>query len=381
MFLGYGNAGQKGLPVQLFDHMEKVFGKDNEIIGEVRHAMWTKVSQVRNAAGEVDPMKSAKAISDYADSTLAKRMNTEPELDAMRRHAAGLRSLQTLLEPSALAVKEAKAAYPGQVREINAAEKARLKEADAAYQGRSEEAQAGYQAMFGGEGVGGAQAAVVRKMADGTATPQEMAGIVFNTLSGNPGNTERAIKAIENVAGKDSDTMAAIRQGVWQRLTTNAEGKDQPGAQKLSQGISDFLNGNGRGIAEKLYSADELALMRRYAAAVKMTVIPPLARTNSDTAPAAASLLRHYGGAINGLIGGAINKVTLGMGGAVYDTLVKSNLKRRADAREAGKATQAFTGGAPTYVPPPPPVTDKTAVTTGLGVGRAIEPMFSEDRR
>ena len=39
--------------------------------------------------------------------------------------------------------------------------------------------------------------------------------------------------------------MAAVRQGVWQKLTQAAAGKDQPGAQKAMQAINEFLNGSG----------------------------------------------------------------------------------------------------------------------------------------
>src|SRR5262249_3735586 len=140
-----------------------------------------------------------------------------------------------------------------------------------------------YQDAFGGEGQTGAPAQVFRRMVEGTATPEEISNGVFKVIgSGNPGNTVRTIKAIERILGRNRHSMAAIRQGGWQKLTQAAAGKDQPGAQKAMQAINEFLNGTGRTIAEHLYSPEERALMDRYQKALKLTIIPKYARTNSD---------------------------------------------------------------------------------------------------
>jgi hypothetical protein len=167
----------------------------------------------------------------------------------------------------------------------------------------------------GGEGLTGAPAQTFRRIVDGTATPEETVNSVFKVISQNSSNASRAIGAIERIVGSDSPTMAAIRQGVWQKLTQNAAGKDQPGSQQIVQAIHEFLNGNSRTIAQQLYSPKELALMQRYADPMRLLVIPKYARTNPDTAPALLAGLRKYGSAIAGSIGfahgdmGAIGRV------------------------------------------------------------------------
>ncbi len=127
--------------------------------------------------------------------------------------------------------------------------------------------------------------------------------------------------------------MAAIRQGVWQKLTQNALGKDQPGQQKMVQAINEFLNGRGSSIARQLYTPEELALMKRYADAVKLTAIPNIARTNSDTAVAAMSAMRRYSGMILPMLGAGVDYMTGGMGivGGVAGHGVKKMLEKRMD--------------------------------------------------
>jgi hypothetical protein len=273
MIVGSGKIGAAGLPVRIADRLEQILGADSDAWSTIRQAMWQKASQVRNAAGEVDPVRSANSISEFAGSTLAQRMFTQQERNAMRSHAQGVRDLERNIE---------------QLPATQTAQRVRQ----------------AYQDVFGGAEIGGAAGATFRRIVDGTATPEEVVNGVFKIIgSQNPGNTARAIGAIERIVGSDSPTMAAVRQGVWQKLTQAAAGKDQPGAQKAMQAINEFLHGAGRTVAEQLYSESERALMKRYADALKLTIIPKYARTNSDTAPALLAAVRKYGAAVMGALG------------------------------------------------------------------------------
>ncbi len=194
----------------------------------------------------------------------------------------------------------------------------------------------GYEAMFGGEGIGGPQQAVFRRIVEGAATPEETATAVFNAIgSGNPGNAVRMIDAIERIVGSPSPTMAAMRQGVWQRLTQAAAGKDQPGAQKLAQSINEFLNGRGRSISERLYTPAELELMQRYADVVKRTVIPKYARTNSDTAPAVAGMVRRAAFSVASALTG--HGILGRIAHAGVEKLIAGTAAKISDAAEARK--------------------------------------------
>ena len=161
-----------------------------------------------------------------------------------------------------------------------------------------------YQEAFSGDRLSGSQRAVFRRMVDGSATPEETAQVMFSAIgSGNPGDAARALQAIERIVGPDSPVMNTVRQGVWQKLTQEPFGKDQKGQQKMVQAVNEFLNGKGGSIARQLYSDEERKLMARFALAVRQTIIPKYARTNSDTAPAMLAAIRRYAGAVGTAIG------------------------------------------------------------------------------
>lgn len=315
MITGSGRLGNAGLPVRLADRLQDVLGENSDAWSAIRQALWQRASQVRNNAGEIDPARSAVSAVNFAGSTLGQRMFSPAERRAMIGHAQAVRNLDQMIE---------------QLPSTQAAARA----------------QTGYEAAFGGGGIGGAQQAVFRRMVAGTATPEETAQAVFNSIAGgNPGNTARLIDAIQNIAGPQSQAMAAIRQGVWQRLTQNAAGKDQPGQQRLAQAINEFLNGKGRGIARQLYSDNERFLMKRYGDVVRQTAIPPAARTNSDTTPALMNMLNRYGSAISTTIGAAAEAMSHGMFGGLVGGLAGRTVgdmieKKAAGFREQGSASK-----------------------------------------
>lgn len=321
MIVGSGKIGNAGLPVRIADRLEQVLGADSDSWSALRQAMWQKASQVRNAAGAVDPARSVQGINEFTGSTLAQRMFTNQERAAMRAHAQGVRDLDRNIERLPATQTATR------VREV-------------------------YQDAFGGRDLGGAPAAAFRRMVEGVATPEEIANGVFKVIgAGNPGHVTRTLQAIERIVGPNSEAMGAVRQGVWQKLTQAAAGKDQPGAQKAMQSINEFLNGSGRTIAQQLYSPNELALMDRYAKALKLTIIPKYARTNSDTAPAMLAAVRKYAG----MIGSALGFV--GHGGAdggLSGYAVGKLLDKAGDKFQAARSSKKLGDSLENFVPTQP---------------------------
>lgn len=333
LIIGSGKIGTSGAPVRIADRLEEILGADSPAWSSIRQAMWRKASQIRTSAGEVDPAKSAASITDFSNSTLARRMFSPEELRAMRGHAQGVRDLDRLIET---------------MPETTAAEGART----------------AYEAAFGGENLAGSQRAAFRRMVDGTATPEETAQAIFSSIGGgNSGNTVRALNAIEDIVGPDSPAMGAVRQGVWQKLTQNPFGKDPQGQQKMMQGINEFLNGKGREIARTLYTADERALMNRYAEVVRKTIIPKYARTNSDTAPAMLAAARKYAGAIGSAIGMGIHGGAGGLEGYAVAKLLDKAVEKIGAARQAKKLNDTLEDIIPPARKALPPPSAKTAAT------------------
>lgn len=314
MIVGTGKVGSTGTPVRLYDRLEQTLGPDSDSVSAIRQALWQKASQVRTA-GAIDPIKSAANIDEFTGSSLAQRAFTNQERAAMRSHAQALRSLDQTIE---------------QLPATQTAERVR----------------SAYQDVFGGREIGGAPAAVFRRMVEGTATPEEITNGLFKVIGGgNPGNASRTIQAIERIVGTDSPTMSAIRQGVWQKLTQAAEGKDQPGAQKAMQAINEFLNGSGKTIAERLYSDSERTLMDQYQQVLKKTIIPKYARTNSDTAPAMLAAARKYAGMIGSALGvGTHGGVSGGLEGYAVGKMIDKVAEKFISARESKKVGNSLEG-------------------------------------
>jgi hypothetical protein len=344
MVVGSGKLGNAGLPVRIADRLEQVLGADSADFNSIRQAIWQKASEVRNVAGEIDPMKSAKAILDFSGSTLARRMFQPEEIAAMRNHAQGMRELQGVAD-----------ALPSSQRAAQAAHTQATKGAEAAFKEATAKARAAYEGAFGGEEFTGQTRAVFQRMAEGTATPEETANAMFAVIAGgNPGHAVRALNGIERIVGKDSPIMGSIRQGVWQKLTQNPVGKDPQGQQKLAQGINEFLNGKGKTIASKLYTAEERALMQRYADAVKKTVIGKYSRTNSDTAIASGAAAQKRMQHVASTIVSFLHTGPLGhIGGNWVAKKIGERVGKAANARNA----QALRDSVNDFVPKQPPMT------------------------
>ena len=239
---------------------------------------------------------------------------------------------------------------------------------------RAEHGRQAYQDTFGGADLGGAPKAAFQKMVEGTATPEEISNGVFKVIgAGNPGHVTRTLQAIERIVGPDSEAMGAVRQGVWQKLTQAAAGKDQPGAQKAMQAINEFLNGSGRTIAQQLYSPQELALMDRYQKALKLTIIPKYARTNSDTAPALLAAVRKYAGMIGSALGLAAEhgSPTGGLAGYGVSKLLDKAGESYLAAKQAKKLNQTFSTIVPPAVKPAPTAKLKSARVLPLSLSNA----------
>lgn len=137
--------------------------------------------------------------------------------------------------------------------------------------------------LFGesaGRGADDAAGRTIERMIKADVTEQEVANWIWGkSRVGESGDAYRVIKRLGEITGRNSEEWDAIRRGMWLKVVTNAEGKTQPGAQQTAQDIFEFVNGKGRAIAQELYSRDEIAKMRRFAATLK-NMVPPADATN-----------------------------------------------------------------------------------------------------
>ncbi len=107
-------------------------------------------------------------------------------------------------------------------------------------------------------------------MVTGEVTPQEVANYIIGAGKvGAKGVSSRLLTRLQEATGGDAEAMQAIRGGIWNRLTQATEGAQGRPAQKVADDISEFVNGSGRDVANRLFSAQERGIMKAYAETVR----------------------------------------------------------------------------------------------------------------
>jgi hypothetical protein len=178
-----------------------------------------------------------------------------------------------------------------------------------------------------GDEVGRVMQKITGKFDGQEATPTEIANYLFGASNiGAKGVSVRVADRIKSVLGDQSPEWSAVRQGLWSKLTAPAEGMSEFGSQKMSQRIFQFLNGDGKALAQKLYSPQELDAMRSYALTLKTVTPMPGTVNHSNTAPVlkkiaggsakhgAALLGLHAAGPAGAIAGYAASAVAKGLG-------------------------------------------------------------------
>jgi hypothetical protein len=293
--LGAARTGDSGLSVRLYDRLQQALGVNSPEFQSIRGAAWQKLTGGLDAGDPAGARRLAERIREFTDqrgSSLAERMFRPQELEAMRRYSSTLQAFA----------------------------------ARAAAKPNDMEAQGAVKTLI--------------DVANRNLSPEDMASTIFGF--GNKASTfnVRMVDAIGDVIGKDGPEWAAIRQGIWQRITGVAEGNTEMGAQRLSQRVNEFVNGEGKSLATRLFSPAELNEMRKFSMAIRATV-PPSGTTNpSNSGNRAAALARQASSAVAAMLG-ASSGGPIGAGSAVVMAKGGTML---ADARQAARARQLYSG-------------------------------------
>ncbi len=121
---------------------------------------------------------------------------------------------------------------------------------------------------------------VINRIVTGEVTPQETANYIVGAGKvGAKGVSSRLLTRIAEATGNDPEALQAIRGGVWNRLSSATEGVDAKATVKVANDISEFLNGSGRDVANRLFTPQQREIMGVYADTVR--------RTNAGRATAA----------------------------------------------------------------------------------------------
>lgn len=106
---------------------------------------------------------------------------------------------------------------------------------------------------------------IVNQIVTGAVTPQEVSNwIVGATKVGSKGVSSRLLTRIAEATGGDPEAAAAIRSGIWNRLTSATDGVDAKASGKVANDIAEFLNGSGSDVANRLFDPVQRRLMAAY---------------------------------------------------------------------------------------------------------------------
>jgi hypothetical protein len=106
---------------------------------------------------------------------------------------------------------------------------------------------------------------IITRIVTGEVTPQEVANYVVGAGQvGAKGVSSRLLTRIGEATNNDPEVEQAIRGGVWNRLTQATEGATAKAPAKVAGDISEFLNGSGRDVANRLLSPEQQRLARAY---------------------------------------------------------------------------------------------------------------------
>lgn len=107
---------------------------------------------------------------------------------------------------------------------------------------------------------------IITRIVTGEVTPQEVANYIIGAGQiGGKGVSSRLLTRIAEATNNDPEAMGAIRAGIWNKLTQATEGAAAKAPAKVAGDISEFLNGSGRDVANRLLSPEQQRLARAYA--------------------------------------------------------------------------------------------------------------------
>jgi hypothetical protein len=134
---------------------------------------------------------------------------------------------------------------------------------------------------------------LINRVVTGEVTPQEFSNwLVGASQVGSKGVSSRLLTRVAEATGGDAEAMQAIRGGVWNRLTRNADGMAEKPAAKVADDIGQFLNGSGRDVANRLLTPQQRAIAETYADTLRRgtNARETLAEAAANTKPSAAKV-------------------------------------------------------------------------------------------
>ncbi len=176
-------------------------------------------------------------------------------------------------------------------------------------------AHADYKSTFSagkGDPVGRVVERILGKANNPAAIPNDVADFIYGSSGVNPGSLNVAVSnRVRKILGDQSPEWAGVKQGLFSRLVETPEGVADLGPGKIAQRLNQFLNGNGKELANSMFSPIERALIKQYADLHRALEVPQAGANWSNTATFLAPLIKSASARTGSLIGGLIGHIPI----------------------------------------------------------------------
>lgn len=166
-------------------------------------------------------------------------------------------------------------------------------------------ASAAFKSKFSGDGpAANKMRAIIGRNGQSEITPNDVADSIYGSSGVNPNSTNVGVaNRVKAALGEQSPEWAAVKQGLWSRLTEKGPGQTEMGPEMISNRIAKFLDGDGKEMAETVFNPQDRSLIRQFGDLQRKLVVPKTGFNSSDTATFTDRSLKAIGGKIAFYIG------------------------------------------------------------------------------
>ena len=155
------------------------------------------------------------------------------------------------------------------------------------------------------------------------AIPNDVADFLYGSSGVNPNSLNVGVATrVRGILGNQSPEWAAVKQGLFARLSSAGEGMAEMGPGKAAQRLNRFLNVDGRELAHVLYSPAERELLQNYANLLRRIQVPQAGANWSNTATFTQRALDTIGSKLGMVLGAVIgHAIAPGMGWGISEAV------------------------------------------------------------
>lgn len=114
------------------------------------------------------------------------------------------------------------------------------------------------------------------KLPAGPAIPNDVADYLYGAQGTNPSSLNVGVaNRVRDVLGERSPEWSGVKQGLFRRLVEPAPGVTEWGSGQVANRLNTFLNGDGKELAQAVYSPQERQMLQNYANLMRRITMPP----------------------------------------------------------------------------------------------------------